>query len=221
MYCIKCGNKLGNHMKFCDQCGAPVPVDPDKLESKKEDLKEFKAPIIDKDPMDLVPEEFEEKPSESEAVKEEIVEEIKEDLRVSKNSEKEELFKDEKVEKVEKIDLIEPPKIIDEPLDKTVEVPKILETDDDRETLKLEVHEEILNPRDDLRKDISQEQKIREEKTFKDQPTYRQSENYPKEASLSPVKIVAGLAMVLAGFASISAVLSFFEFFFSFIGGIF
>lgn len=217
MYCIKCGNKLGDHMKFCDQCGAPVPVDPDKLESKKEDLKEFKAPIIDKDPMDLVPEEFEEKPSESELVKEEIVEEIKEDLRASKNSEKEEFFKDEKIEKIEEV---EPPKIIDEPLDNTVEVPEILEAEDHKETLRLEVHEEIINPREDLREDFSKEQKTIEEKTFKDQPTYRQNENYPKEASLGPVKIVAGLAMVLTGIASISAVLSFFEFFFSFIGGI-
>lgn len=111
MFCIKCGNRLGEHMKFCDQCGAPVPVDSDEVEVKKENLKDFKAPIIDKDPMDLVPEEFEEKPSESEKVKEEIAEEIKEGLNLSRESQKEDLFKEEKVEKVEA------PKILDEPLD--------------------------------------------------------------------------------------------------------
>ena len=38
MFCIKCGNRLDENMKFCDQCGAPVPVDPDKLEAKNENF---------------------------------------------------------------------------------------------------------------------------------------------------------------------------------------
>ena len=143
MFCIKCGNRLSENMKLCDQCGAPVPVDPDKVEAKKENLKEFKPPIIDEDPMDLVPEEFEEKPSESEKVQEEIAEDIKEDLSLSRESQKEELFKEEKVEKVE---IVEAPKILDDPLDERVEVPEILDREEDKNPPKLEVHKEIIRP---------------------------------------------------------------------------
>ena len=185
MFCIKCGNRLDEHMKFCDQCGAPVPVDPDKLEAKKENLKEFKPPIIDEDPMDLVPEEFEEKPSESEKVKEEIAEEIKEDLSLSRESQKEELFKEEKVEKVE---IVEAPKILDAPLDETVKVPEILDREEDKNPPKLEVHKEIIRPSEDLKEDSSQKQRVKEEKTYKEDFTYNKKENYKPEAGLSPVK---------------------------------
>lgn len=217
MFCIKCGNKLDEHMKFCDQCGAPVPVDSDKLEAKKENLKEFKPPIIDEDPMDLVPEEFEEKPSESEKVKEEIAEEIKEDLSLSKESQKEDLFKEEKVEKVE---IVEAPKILDDPLDETVKIPEILDREEDKNPPKLEVHKEIIKPRDDLKEDPSQKQRVKEEKTYKEDFTYNKKENYKVEAGLSPVKIIALVFMIVTGIASVTTILAFFGFFFSFIGGI-
>lgn len=217
MFCIKCGNRLDENMKFCDQCGAPVPVDPDKLEAKKENLKEFKPPIIDEDPMDLVPEEFEEKPSESEKVKEEIAEEIKEDLSLSKESQKEELFKEEKVEKVE---IVEAPKILDDPLDETVKVPEILDREEDKNPPKLEVHKEIIKPRDDLKEDPSQKQRVKEEKTYKEDFTYNKKENYKLESGLSPVKIIALVFMIVTGIASVTTILAFFGFFFSFIGGI-
>ncbi len=214
MFCIKCGNRLDEHMKFCDQCGAPVPVDPDKLEAKKENLKEFKPPIIDKDPMDLVPEEFEEKPSESEKVKEEIAEEIKEDLSLSKESQKEDLFKEEKVE------IVEAPKILDDPLDERVEVPEILDRDEDKNPPKLEVHKEIIRPSEDLKEDPSQKQGVKEEKTYKEDFTYNKKENYKPEAGLSPVKIIALVFMIVTGIASVTTILAFFGFFFSFIGGL-
>lgn len=217
MFCIKCGNRLDEHMKFCDQCGAPVPVDPDKLEAKKEILKEFKPPIIDEDPMDLVPEEFEEKPSESVKVKEEIAEEIEEDLSLSKESQKEDLFKEEKVEKVE---IVEAPKILDDPLDETVKVPEILDREEDKNPPKLEVHKEIIRPREDLKEDPSQKQRVKEEKTYKEDFTYNKKENYKGEAGLSPVKIIALVFMIVTGIASVTTILAFFGFFFSFIGGI-
>lgn len=214
MFCIKCGNRLDEHMKFCDQCGAPVPVDPDKLEAKKENLKEFKPPIIDKDPMDLVPEEFEEKPSESVKVKEEIAEEIKEDLSLSKESQKEDLFKEEKVE------IVEAPKILDDPLDNRVEAPEILDREEDKNTPKLEVHKEIIRPSEDLKEDPSQKQRVKEEKPYKEDFTYNKKENYNGEAGLSPVKIIALVFMIVTGIASVTTILAFFGFFFSFIGGI-
>ena len=217
MFCIKCGNRLDETMKFCDQCGAPVPVDPDKLEAKKENLKEFKPPIIDENPMDLVPEEFEEKPSESEKVKEEIAEEIKEDLSLSKESQKEELFKEEKVEKVE---IVEAPKILDDPLDETVKVPEILDREEDKNPPKLEVHKEIIRPSEDLKEDPSQKQRVKEEKTYKEDFTYNKKENYKLESGLSPVKIIALVFMIVTGIASVTTILAFFGFFFSFIGGI-
>lgn len=217
MFCIKCGNKLDEHMKFCDQCGAPVPVDPNKLEAKKENLKEFKPPIIDEDPMDLVPEEFEEKPSESEKVKEEIAEEINEDLSLSKESQKEDLFKEEKVEKVE---IVEAPKILDDPLDETVKVPEILDREEDKNPPKLEVHKEIIRPSEDLKEDSSQKQRVKEEKTYKEDFTYNKKENYKPEAGLSPVKIIALVFMIVTGIASVTTILAFFGFFFSFIGGL-
>ena len=204
-------------MKFCDQCGAPVPVDPDKLEAKKENLKEFKPPIIDEDPMDLVPEEFEEKPSESVKVKEEIAEEIKEDLSLSRESQKEDLFKEEKVEKVE---IVEAPKILDDPLDNRVEAPEILDREEDKNTPKLEVHKEIIRPSEDLKEDPSQKQRVKEEKTYKEDFTYNKKENYKGEAGLSPVKIIALVFMIVTGIASVTTILAFFGFFFSFIGGI-
>lgn len=217
MFCIKCGNRLDEHMKFCDQCGAPVPVDPDKLEAKKDNLKEFKPPIIDDDPMDLVPEEFEEKPSESEKVKGEIAEEIKEDLSLSRESQKEDLFKEEKVEKVE---IVEAPKILDDPLDETVKVPEILDREEDKNPPKLEVHKEIIRSREDLKEDPSQKQRVKEEKTYKEDFTYNKKENYKPEAGLSPVKIIALVFMIVTGIASVTTILAFFGFFFSFIGGI-
>lgn len=217
MFCIKCGNRLDEHMKFCDQCGAPVPVDPDKLEAKKENLKEFKPPIIDEDPMDLVPEEFEEKPSESVKVKEEIAEEIEEDLSLSKESQKEDLFKEENVEKVE---IVEAPKILDAPLDETVKVPEILDREEDKNPPKLEVHKEIIKPSEDLKEDPSQKQRVKEEKTYKEDFTYNKKENYKPEAGLSPVKIIALVFMIVTGIASVTTILAFFGFFFSFIGGI-
>ncbi len=217
MFCIKCGNRLSENMKFCDQCGAPVPVDPDKVEAKKENLKEFKPPIIDEDPMDLVPEEFEEKPSESEKVQEEIAEDIKEDLSLSRESQKEELFKEEKVEKVE---IVEAPKILDDPLDETVEVPEILDREEDKNPPKLEVHKEIIRPSEDLKEDPLQKQRVKEEKTYREDFTYNKKENYKPEAGLSPVKIIALIFMIVTGLASIATILSFFGFFFSFIGGL-
>lgn len=217
MFCIKCGNRLDEHMKFCDQCGAPVPVEPDKLEAKKENLKEFKPPIIDEDPMDLVPEEFEEKPSESVKVKEEIAEEIKEDLSLSRESQKEDLFKEEKVEKVE---IVEAPKILDDPLDERVEAPEILDREEDKNTPKLEVHKEIIRPSEDLKEDPSQKQRVKEEKTYKEDFAYNKKENYKPEAGLSPVKIIALVFMIVTGIASVTTILAFFGFFFSFIGGI-
>lgn len=217
MFCIKCGNRLRENMKFCDQCGAPVPVDPDKVEAKKENLKEFKPPIIDEDPMDLVPEEFEEKPSESEKVQEEIAEDIKEDLSLSKESQKEELFKEEKVEKVE---IVEAPKILDDPLDETVKVPEILDREEDKNPPKLEVHKEIIRPSEDLKEDPSQKQRVKEEKTYKEDFTYNKKENYKLESGLSPVKIIALVFMIVTGIASVTTILAFFGFFFSFIGGI-
>ncbi|WP_277221820.1 zinc ribbon domain-containing protein [Peptoniphilus vaginalis] len=217
MFCIKCGNRLGENMKFCDQCGAPVPVEPDKLEAKKEKLEEFKPPIIDEDPMDLVPEEFEEKPSESEKVKEEIAEEIKEDLNLSRESQKEDLFKEEKVEKVE---IVEAPKILDEPLDERVKAPEILDREEGKATPKLEVHKEIIRPEKDLKENSSQGQKVKEEKTYKEDSSYDKRENYNGETSLSPVKIIALVFMIVTGIASIATVLAFFGFFFSFIGGL-
>lgn len=217
MFCIKCGNRLDENMKFCDQCGAPVPVDSDKLEAKKENLKEFKPPIIDEDPMDLVPEEFEEKPSESEKVKEEIAEEIKEDLSLSKESQKEDLFKEEKVEKVE---IVEAPKILNDPLDETVKIPEILDREEDKNPPKLEVHKEIIKPRDELKENSSEKQGVKEEKTYKEDFTYNKKENYKVEAGLSPVKIIALIFMIVTGLASIATILSFFGFFFSFIGGL-
>lgn len=217
MFCIKCGNRLSENMKFCDQCGAPVPVDPDKVEAKKENLKEFKPPIIDEDPMDLVPEEFEEKPSESEKVQEEIAEDIKEDLSLSRESQKEELFKEEKVEKVE---IVEAPKILDDPLDETVEVPEILDREEDKNPPKLEVHKEIIRPSEDLKEDPLQKQRVKEEKTYREDFTYNKKENYKPEAGLSPVKIIALIFMIVTGLASIATILAFFGFFFSFIGGL-
>lgn len=214
MFCIKCGNRLDENMKFCDQCGAPVPVDPDKLEAKKENLKEFKPPIIDEDPMDLVPEEFEEKPSESEKVKEEIAEEIEEDLSLSRESQKEDLFKEEKVE------IVEAPKILDDPLDERVEAPEILDREEDKNPPKLEVHKEIIRPRDDLKENSSQKQGVKVEKTYKEDFTYNKKENYKPEAGLSPVKIIALVFMIVTGIASVTTILAFFGFFFSFIGGI-
>ena len=220
MFCIKCGNRLGEHMKFCDQCGAPAPVDPDKLETKKENLKEFKAPIIDEDPMDLVPDEFEEKPSNNEKVQEEIAEEIKEDLSLSKESQKEELFKEEKFEKVEKIEIVETPQILDDPLDERVEAPVILARDEDKAPPKLEVHKEIIRPSEDLKEDSSQKQRVKEEKIYKEDTTYNKKENYSGEAGLSPVKIIALIFMIVTGIASVTTILAFFGFFFSFIGGL-
>lgn len=217
MFCIKCGNRLSENMKFCDQCGAPVPVDSDKVEAKKENLKEFKPPIIDEDSMDLVPEEFEEKPSESEKVQEEIAEDIKEDLSLSRESQKEELFKEEKVEKVE---IVEAPKILDDPLDERVEAPEILDREEDKNPPKLEVHKEIIRPSEDLKEDTSQKQRVKEEKTYREDFTYSKKENYSGEAGLSPVKIIALIFMIVTGIASVTTILAFFGFFFSFIGGL-
>lgn len=73
MYCIKCGNKLNDNMKFCDQCGAPVPKRP-----KPND--DFKAPIIVNDPMDNVPDEFDNPPSKEEVVKKEIEREVEDSI---------------------------------------------------------------------------------------------------------------------------------------------
>lgn len=167
--------------------------------------------------MDLVPEEFEEKPSESEKVKEEIAEEIKEDLNLSRESQKEDLFKEEKVEKVE---IVEAPKILDEPLDERVKAPEILDREEGKATPKLEVHKEIIRPEKDLKENSSQGQKVNEEKTYKEDSSYDKRENYNGETSLSPVKIIALVFMIVTGIASMATVLAFFGFFFSFIGGL-
>lgn len=173
--------------------------------------------------MDLVPDEFEEKPSDNEKVQEEIAEEIKEDLSLSRESQKEELFKDEKVEKVEKVEKIEivgAPKISDDPLDETVKAPEILEREEDKNPPKLEVHKEIIKPSEDLKEASSQKQRVKEEKTYKEYSTYNKKENYSGEAGLSPVKIIALIFMIVTGIASVTIILDFFGFFFSFIGGI-
>ena len=206
MYCIKCGNKLTEDMNFCDHCGSPVPKSPS--------VEEFKAPIIEEDPMDLVPDEFDKKPSESK------------DL----NKKEEKIFAEEIKE--EKVEIVEPPEII-EPLEEveSVEVPEIIESSkEETEFPKLEVHKDIVIP-EEKSKDLEEKKedvisKAEKKEEFKDRYFYqenRDDKNYStsqvKQIPGKAVNVVAIISMVVIGLCSLGAIINLIQgFFYIFVG---
>lgn len=206
MYCIKCGNKLTEDMNFCDHCGSPVPKSPS--------VEEFKAPIIEEDPMDLVPDEFDKKPSESK------------DL----NKKEEKIFEEEI--KDEKVEIVEPPEII-EPLEEveSVEVPEIIKSSkEETEFPKLEVHKDIVIP-EEKSKDLEEKKedvisKAEKKEEFKDRYFYqenRDDKNYStsqlKQIPGKTVNVVAVISMVVMGLCSIGAIINLIQgFFYIFVG---
>lgn len=210
MYCIKCGNKLTEDMNFCDHCGSPVPKSPS--------VEEFKAPIIEEDPMDLVPDEFDKKPSESK------------DL----NKKEEKIFEEEiKEEKEGKVEIVEPPEII-EPLEEveSVEVPEIIESSkEETEFPKLEVHKDIVIP-EEKSKDLEEKKedvmsKAEKKEEFKDRYFYqenRDDKNYStsqvKQIPGKAVNVVAIISMVVIGLCSLGAIINLIQGFFYIFGGV-
>lgn len=207
MYCIKCGNKLTEDMNFCDHCGSPVPKSPS--------VEEFKAPIIEEDPMDLVPDEFDKKPSESK------------DL----NKKEEKIFEEEIKE--EKVEIVEPPEII-EPLEEveSVEVPEIIESSkEETEFPKLEVHKDIVIP-EEKSKDLEEKKedvisKAEKKEEFKDRYFYqenRDDKNYStsqvKQIPGKAVNVVAVISMVVMGLCSLVAIINLIQGFFYIFGGV-
>lgn len=207
MYCIKCGNKLTEDMNFCDHCGSPVPKSPS--------VEEFKAPIIEEDPMDLVPDEFDKKPSESK------------DL----NKKEEKIFEEEIKE--EKVEIVEPPEII-EPLEEveSVEVPEIIESSkEETEFPKLEVHKDIVIP-EEKSKDLEEKKedvisKAEKKEEFKDRYFYqenRDDKNYStsqvKQIPGKAVNVVAIISMVVIGLCSLVAIINLIQGFFYIFGGV-
>lgn len=207
MYCIKCGNKLTEDMNFCDHCGSPVPKSPS--------VEEFKAPIIEEDPMDLVPDEFDKKPSESK------------DL----NKKEEKIFEEEI--KDEKVEIVEPPEII-EPLEEveSVEVPEIIKSSkEETEFPKLEVHKDIVIP-EEKSKDLEEKKedvisKAEKKEEFKDRYFYqenRDDKNYStsqlKQIPGKTVNVVAVISMVVMGLCSIGAIINLIQGFFYIFGGV-
>lgn len=207
MYCIKCGNKLTEDMNFCDHCGSPVPKSPS--------VEEFKAPIIEEDPMDLVPDEFDKKPSESK------------DL----NKKEEKIFEEEIKE--EKVEIVEPPEIID-PLEEveSVEVPEIIESSkEETEFPKLEVHKDIVIP-EEKSKDLEEKKedvisKAEKKEEFKDRYFYqenRDDKNYSssqvKQIPGKAVNVVAIISMVVIGLCSLGAIINLIQGFFYIFGGV-
>lgn len=207
MYCIKCGNKLTEDMNFCDHCGSPVPKSPS--------VEEFKAPIIEEDPMDLVPDEFDKKPSESKDL-------IK----------KEEKIFEEEI-KEEKVEIVEPPEII-EPLEEveSVEVPEIIESSkEETEFPKLEVHKDIVIP-EEKSKDLEEKKedvisKAEKKEEFKDRYFYqenRDDKNYStsqvKQIPGKDVNVVAIISMVVIGLCSLGAIINLIQGFFYIFGGV-
>ncbi|MDU3011066.1 MAG: zinc ribbon domain-containing protein [Peptoniphilus harei] len=207
MYCIKCGNKLTEDMNFCDHCGSPVPKSPS--------VEEFKAPIIEEDPMDLVPDEFDKKPSESK------------DL----NKKEEKIFAEEIKE--EKVEIVEPPEII-EPLEEveSVEVPEIIESSkEETEFPKLEVHKDIVIP-EEKSKDLEEKKedvisKAEKKEEFKDRYFYqenRDDKNYSssqvKQIPGKAVNVVAIISMVVIGLCSLGAIINLIQGFFYIFGGV-
>lgn len=207
MYCIKCGNKLTEDMNFCDHCGSPVPKSPS--------VEEFKAPIIEEDPMDLVPDEFDKKPSESK------------DL----NKKEEKIFAEEIKE--EKVEIVEPPEII-EPLEEveSVEVPEIIESSkEETEFPKLEVHKDIVIP-EEKSKDLEEKKedvisKAEKKEEFKDRYFYqenRDDKNYStsqvKQIPGKAVNVVAIISMVVIGLCSLVAIINLIQGFFYIFGGV-
>lgn len=207
MYCIKCGNKLTEDMNFCDHCGSPVPKSPS--------VEEFKAPIIEEDPMDLVPDEFDKKPSESKDL-------IK----------KEEKIFEEEI-KEEKVEIVEPPEII-EPLEEveSVEVPEIIESSkEETEFPKLEVHKDIVIP-EEKSKDLEEKKedvisKAEKKEEFKDRYFYqenRDDKNYStsqvKQIPGKAVNVVAIISMVVIGLCSLVAIINLIQGFFYIFGGV-
>ena len=207
MYCIKCGNKLTEDMNFCDHCGSPVPKSPS--------VEEFKAPIIEEDPMDLVPDEFDKKPSESKDL-------IK----------KEEKIFEEEI-KEEKVEIVEPPEII-EPLEEVeiVEVPEIIESSkEETEFPKLEVHKDIVIP-EEKSKDLEEKKedvmsKAEKKEEFKDRYFYqenRDDKNYStsqvKQITGKAVNVVAIISMVVIGLCSLGAIINLIQGFFYIFGGV-
>lgn len=205
MYCIKCGNKLTEDMNFCDHCGSPVPKSPS--------VEEFKAPIIEEDPMDLVPDEFDKKPSESK------------DL----NKKEEKIFAEEIKE--EKVEIVEPPEII-EPLEEveSVEVPEIIESSkEETEFPKLEVHKDIVIP-EEKSKDLEEKKedvisKAEKKEEFKDRYFYqenRDDKNYSssqvKQIPGKAVNVVAIISMVVIGLCSLGAIINLIQGFFYIFG---
>ena len=207
MYCIKCGNKLTEDMNFCDHCGNPVPKSPS--------VEEFKAPIIEEDPMDLVPDEFDKKPSESK------------DL----NKKEEKIFEEEI--KDEKVEIVEPPEII-EPLEEveSVEVPEIIESSkEETEFPKLEVHKDIVIPeeksKDKKKKKEDVISKAEKKEEFKDRYFYqenRDDKNYStsqvKQIPGKAVNVVAVISMVVIGLCSLGAIINLIQGFFYIFGGV-
>lgn len=207
MYCIKCGNKLTEDMNFCDHCGSPVPKSPS--------VEEFKAPIIEEDPMDLVPDEFDKKPSESK------------DL----NKKEEKIFEEEIKE--EKVEIVEPPEII-EPLEEVeiVEVPEIIESSkEETEFPKLEVHKDIVIPEkksktlEEKKEDVISKTEKKEE--FKNRYFYqenRDDKNYStsqvKQIPGKAVNVVAIISMVVIGLCSLGAIINLIQGFFYIFGGV-
>lgn len=207
MYCIKCGNKLTEDMNFCDHCGSPVPKSPS--------VEEFKAPIIEEDPMDLVPDEFDKKPSESK------------DL----NKKEEKIFAEEIKE--EKVEIVEPPEII-EPLEEveSVEVPEIIESSkEETEFPKLEVHKDIVIP-EEKSKELEEKKenvisKAEKKEEFKDRYFYqenRDDKNYStsqvKQIPGKAVNVVAIISMVVIGLCSLGAIINLIQGFFYIFGGV-
>lgn len=207
MYCIKCGNKLTEDMNFCDHCGSPVPKSPS--------VEEFKAPIIEEDPMDFVPDEFDKKPSESK------------DL----NKKEEKIFAEEIKE--EKVEIVEPPEII-EPLEEveSVEVPEIIESSkEETEFPKLEVHKDIVIP-EEKSKDLEEKKedvisKAEKKEEFKDRYFYqenRDDKNYStsqvKQIPGKAVNVVAIISMVVIGLCSLGAIINLIQGFFYIFGGV-
>ena len=207
MYCIKCGNKLTEDMNFCDHCGSPVPKSPS--------VEEFKAPIIEEVPMDLVPDEFDKKPSESK------------DL----NKKEEKIFAEEIKE--EKVEIVEPPEII-EPLEEveSVEVPEIIESSkEETEFPKLEVHKDIVIP-EEKSKDLEEKKedvisKAEKKEEFKDRYFYqenRDDKNYStsqvKQIPGKAVNVVAIISMVVIGLCSLGAIINLIQGFFYIFGGV-
>ncbi|MBU5668712.1 zinc ribbon domain-containing protein [Peptoniphilus sp. MSJ-1] len=205
MFCIKCGNKLNENMKFCDQCGAPVPVRKSSNEhftvdktSKVAEKEIISDPITETKEEEITPSKILEDLDHEEAIEIPEAQKISETYEIKKESE---IIKTE---------------------EKTEEFPK------------LELHEEIIeeNHFENIEEETPKEKNYSHDKSFeepikdsKEEYFYesnRENKNYEYNSnsqSLSAVNIVAVVGMVLMGLLTIRTALVFISSFLWIIGG--